>query len=54
MVANARLNGHSWDEIARAIGTSSEEARLRVAVSMNDRETPLVVATNGTLMARRP
>ena len=29
MVANARLNGHSWDEIARAIGTSFEEAHLR-------------------------
>ena len=29
MVTNARLNGHSWDEIARAIGTSPEEAHLR-------------------------
>jgi hypothetical protein len=29
MVANARLNGHNWDEIAHAIGTSSEEAHLR-------------------------
>ncbi|HEX8008055.1 MAG TPA: hypothetical protein VF482_16685 [Trebonia sp.] len=29
MVANARLNGHSWDETARAIGTSSEQAHLR-------------------------
>ncbi len=29
MVTNARLNGHTWDEIARAIGTSPEEACLR-------------------------
>ncbi len=29
MVTNARLNGHSWDEIARAIGTSPEEAHMR-------------------------
>ena len=29
MVANARLNGHSWDEIARAIGTSPEQAHMR-------------------------
>jgi hypothetical protein len=31
MVANARMNGHGWDEIARAISTSPEEARLRFA-----------------------
>jgi hypothetical protein len=29
MAVNARLNGHSWAEIARAIGTSPEEAHLR-------------------------
>jgi hypothetical protein len=29
LVTNARLNGHTWDEIARAIGTSPEEAQLR-------------------------
>ena len=29
MVANARLNGHTWDEIARALATSPDEARLR-------------------------
>ena len=29
MATNARLNGHSWDEIARAIGTGPEEAHLR-------------------------
>ena len=29
MVTNARLNSRSWDEIARAIGTSPEEAHLR-------------------------
>ena len=29
MVTSARLNGHTWDEIARAIGTSPDEARLR-------------------------
>jgi hypothetical protein len=28
MVTNARLNGHTWDEIAHAIGTSPEEAHL--------------------------
>jgi hypothetical protein len=26
MVTNARPNGHTWDEIASAIGTSPEEA----------------------------
>lgn len=26
MATNARMNGHGWDEIARAIGTSPEEA----------------------------
>jgi hypothetical protein len=29
MVTNAQLNGHTWDEIARAIGTSPEEAHMR-------------------------
>jgi hypothetical protein len=29
MVTNAQLNGHAWGEIARAIGTSPEEACLR-------------------------
>jgi hypothetical protein len=29
MVTNARLNGHTWDEIADAIGISPEEAHLR-------------------------
>lgn len=29
MTTNARLNGHTWDEIARAIGTSPEETHLR-------------------------
>jgi hypothetical protein len=29
MVTNARLNGHTWDEIARALATSPEEAHLR-------------------------
>jgi hypothetical protein len=28
-VTNARLNGHTWDEIARALTTSPVEARLR-------------------------
>jgi hypothetical protein len=28
-VTNARLNGHTWDEIARALATSPDEARLR-------------------------
>jgi hypothetical protein len=29
LVTNARLNGHTWDEIARALATSPDEARLR-------------------------
>jgi hypothetical protein len=29
LVTNARLNGHTWAEIARALGTSPEEAHLR-------------------------
>jgi hypothetical protein len=28
-ITNARLNSRSWDETARAIGTSPEEAHLR-------------------------
>jgi hypothetical protein len=36
MVTNARLNGHSWDEIARALSTSPDEARLRF-----DPESPI-------------
>lgn len=29
LVTNARLNRHTWDEIARALATSPAEARLR-------------------------
>ena len=29
LVTNARLNGHTWAEIARALATSPDEARLR-------------------------
>ena len=29
LVTNARLNGHTWDQIARALATSPSEARLR-------------------------
>jgi hypothetical protein len=29
LVTNARLNGHTWDQVARALATSPEEARLR-------------------------
>jgi hypothetical protein len=29
LVTNARLNGHSWGQIARALATSPDEARLR-------------------------
>jgi len=29
LVTNARLNGHSWTEIAHALATSPDEARLR-------------------------
>ena len=29
LVTNARLNGHSWHQIARALATSPEEAQLR-------------------------
>jgi len=28
-VTNARLNGHSWEQIAHALATSPDEARLR-------------------------
>jgi hypothetical protein len=36
LVTSARLNGHSWDEIARALATSPAEARLRF-----DPESPI-------------
>ena len=36
LVTNARLNGHSWDQIARALATSPDEARLRF-----DPESPI-------------
>jgi hypothetical protein len=29
LVTNARLNGHTWDQIAHALGTSPDDARLR-------------------------
>jgi hypothetical protein len=29
IVTSARLDGHAWDEIACAMGTSPDEARLR-------------------------
>ena len=29
LVTNARLNGHSWKQIARAMATSPDEACLR-------------------------
>lgn len=28
LVTNGRLNGHTWDQIARALATSPDEARL--------------------------
>jgi len=31
LVTNARLNGRTWDQIAQALATSPEEARLRFA-----------------------
>jgi hypothetical protein len=36
LVTSARLNGHTWDEIARALATSPAEARLRF-----DPESPI-------------
>ncbi len=36
LVTNARLNGHSWAEIARALATSPQQARLRF-----DPESPI-------------
>ena len=36
LAVNARLNGHTWEEIARALGTSPDEARLRF-----DSESPI-------------
>jgi hypothetical protein len=29
LVTNARLNGHTWSEIAQALATSPEQAQLR-------------------------
>ena len=29
LVTNARLNGHTWDQIARALATSPDQAQLR-------------------------
>ena len=31
LVTNARLNGRTWDQIAQALATSPEQARLRFA-----------------------
>ena len=36
LVTNARLNGHTWDQIARALATSPDGARLRF-----DPESPI-------------
>ncbi len=36
LVTNARLNGHTWDDIASALATSPAEARLRF-----DPESPI-------------
>lgn len=36
LVHDARVNGHSWHEIAQALGTSPDEAHLRF-----DPESPL-------------
>jgi hypothetical protein len=36
LVTSARLNGHTWDEIARSLATSPGEARLRF-----DPESPI-------------
>ena len=36
LVTSARLNGHTWDEIARALATSPGQARLRF-----DPESPI-------------
>jgi hypothetical protein len=36
LVTSARLNGHSWDQIARVLATSPDEARLRF-----DPESPI-------------
>jgi hypothetical protein len=36
LVTSARLNGHTWDEIARALATSPGEAQLRF-----DPESPI-------------
>ena len=29
LITNARLNGHTWDQIAHALATSPEQAQLR-------------------------
>ena len=29
LITNARLNGHTWDQIAQALATSPEQAQLR-------------------------
>jgi hypothetical protein len=36
LVTSARLNGHTWDEIARALATSPADAQLRF-----DPESPI-------------
>lgn len=36
LATSARLNGHTWEEIAHALGTSPDEARLRF-----DPESPI-------------
>ena len=39
LVHDARVNGHGWSEIARGLGTSPDEARLRF-----DPESPIADA----------
>ena len=57
-VHDARANGHSWDEIARALATSPAEARLRFDPSPRsptaDGPTTSDPAESGATSSRHP
>ena len=53
LVASARLNGHSWNQIARALATSPEQAQLRYGPSVPDRRHQVALRPLATERARR-
>ena len=43
LVTSARLNGHTWHDIAQALATSPDEARLRFDPDSPSRRRPLAL-----------